>query len=64
MQMKFRCKEGRGWSPAAWMYKRWSGLYEEPEGALYINDGIGYVGYPLRLGANPELTLITLKRCR
>ena len=30
---------------------------------LYINDGTGYVGYPMRLGARPEITLLTLKRC-
>lgn len=64
MQMKFRTGEGRGWSPAAWMYDRWSGRYDERGATLYINDGIGYVGYPLRLGADPELTLITLRQCR
>ena len=35
-----------------------------PDGrTLYINDGIGYVAYPMRIGARPEITLITLKRC-
>ncbi len=63
MQMKFRTGTGRGWSPAAWMYDRWSGRYDEQGSTLYINDGIGYVGYPSRLGADPELTLITLRRC-
>ncbi len=63
MQMKLRRGEGRGWSPAALMYERWSGRYDEEGHTLYINDGIGYVGYPLRLGAPPELTLITLRRC-
>ncbi len=64
MQMKFRAGAGRGWSPAAWLYKEWSGRYEAAGRTLYINDGVGYVGYPLRLGAPPELTLITLKRCK
>ena len=27
---------------------------------LYINDGIGYVLYPMRLGTYPEITLIVL----
>ena len=63
MQMKFRTGEGRGWSPAALMYDRWSGRYDEAGHTLYINDGVGYVGYPFRLGADPELTLITLRRC-
>ena len=29
-----------------------------------VNDGTGYVAYPMRLGAWPEVTLFTLKRCR
>lgn len=54
---------GRGLSPASWLYKRWSGRYEDGLGhTLYINDGIGYVGYPMRLGAYPEVTLFILKR--
>ncbi len=51
----------RGWSLAALFYRRWSGLYEEQGRSLYINDGIGSVGIPARLGAGPELTLITLQ---
>lgn len=62
MQMKFR-PWGRGWSPASWLYTRWSGRYDTDRHTLYINDGIGYVAYPMRLGAWPEITLITLKRC-
>lgn len=62
MQMKFRLF-GRQWSPAAWLYDRWSGRYDMDGKTLYINDGIGSVGYPMRFGARPEITLITLKRC-
>lgn len=63
MQCKVR-PWGRGWSPAALLYREWSGRYEDSDGkVLYINDGIGCVGYPMRLGARPEITLITLKRC-
>lgn len=56
MQMKI-C----GFSPAKYMYKEWSGLYENENGKLYINDGIGCVGYLARFGARPEITVITLK---
>lgn len=62
MQMKIR-PWGRGWSPAVWLYPRWSGRYDRDGRTLYINDGIGYVAYPMRLGAWPEITLFTLKRC-
>lgn len=62
MQMKIR-PWGRGWSPAVWLYECWSGRYDKGRHTLYINDGTGYVAYPMRLGAWPEVTLFTLKRC-
>lgn len=49
-------------SPARLMYKEWSGLYESNKGKLYINDGIGCVGYLARFGARPEITVIKLVR--
>lgn len=48
-------------SPARILYERWSGLYSEDDKHLYINDGIGYGLYPLRIGARPEITLFELK---
>ncbi len=65
MQMKFRLF-GREWSPAEYLYSEWSGEYSKEGGkknVLYVNDGIGCVGYPMRIGARPEVTLIVLKRC-
>lgn len=62
MQFKIR-PWGRGWSPAMWIYEYWSGRYDTGRHTLYINDGTGYVAYPMRLGAWPEVTLFTLKRC-
>ncbi len=59
MQMKFSLF-GAKWSPARLFYNRWSGLYEEDGELLYINDGIGSVVVPVRIGARPEITLITL----
>lgn len=47
-------------SPSMLFYKRWSGLYEEQGRSLYINDGIGYGLYPMRIGARPEITLFVL----
>lgn len=57
MQMKIG-----SFSPARFMYKEWSGLYESENGKLYINDGIGCVGYLARFGARPEITVIELHR--
>ncbi len=53
-----------GLSPAAFRYKTWGGLYFSPDNkkALYVNIGSGTVGIPMRLGATPEITVITLKK--
>ena len=64
MQMKFPIGK-RGVSPSMLIYKRWSGLYQEQGRSLYINDGIGCVMYPMRIGtARPEITLIELEAVR
>ena len=39
-----------------------SGRYEKHGAQLYANRGIGTTGYPIRLGARPEITLIELVR--
>jgi predicted MPP superfamily phosphohydrolase len=44
------------------MYSEWSGLYEEDDSHLYITDGVGSVGFHMRIGAPPEITLLTLRR--
>lgn len=62
MQMKIDIF-GRSFSPASWFYEQWSGPYTQDGSTLYINDGIGYVGYPMRLGARPEITSIILRTC-
>ncbi len=51
-------------SPAALRYKTWGGLYLSPDGLrnLYVNIGIGTVGIPMRIGATPEITIITLRK--
>lgn len=51
-----------GLSPAAFRYDKWGGLYTDSLGRhLYVNIGVGEVGMPARIGATPEITLITLK---
>ena len=55
MQMKIA-----SFSPAMFMYDEWSGLYEKGNRRLYVNDGIGCVGYLARFGARPEITVIEL----
>lgn len=51
-----------GWSPASIKYKNWGSLCADSLGRkLYVNKGIGTEGVPFRIGATPEITLITLK---
>jgi predicted MPP superfamily phosphohydrolase len=67
MQTKLRIGKFK-WSPAQYIYKQWSGLYESTtdnkKSALYVNDGMGCVGYPMRIGTRGEITVITLKQCK
>lgn len=52
-----------GVSPSALRYPTWGGLYTDSLGRhLYVNIGLGTVGMPMRVGATPELTLLTLRR--
>jgi predicted MPP superfamily phosphohydrolase len=52
------------WSPAAFFYKHWAGLVSNPSSKqpqyLYINRGLGVIGYPGRVGIMPEITLFEL----
>jgi predicted MPP superfamily phosphohydrolase len=55
-----------GWTPARW-WMRWPEYVDgwidgllEPGNRLYVNRGIGFSKLPVRLGAPPELTLVTL----
>jgi predicted MPP superfamily phosphohydrolase len=50
------------WSPSKWTYKHWGGLYKENGQQLYVNRGLGYTGFPGRVGIRPEITLLTLKK--
>jgi len=48
------------WSPIKYKYKHWAGLYEHRKQYLYVNRGLGWLGFPGRLGMRPEITLIEL----
>lgn len=49
------------WTPARMAFREWGGAYRIGEQMLYVSSGIGG-SFPFRLGAWPELTVITLKR--
>ena len=50
------------WSPIQWKYPHYMGLYGGGQQWLYVNPGLGYLGFAGRLGVRPEITMITLKR--
>ncbi len=62
MQMRLNISDRCRLSPARLLYREWSGAYRGDGSLLYINDGVGYIGLPLRLGAPAELTLFVLRR--
>lgn len=66
MQIMFKLGNFR-WSPSEYRYDQWAGMYgrENLQGLptyVYVNIGAGEVGVPLRIGADPEITLFILHR--
>jgi len=53
---------GFKWSPVKYIYKNWAGLYKQGNQFLYVNRGLGFLGYPGRLGIWPEITVIELQK--
>lgn len=52
--------KNRKWSPIQYKYEHWSGLYQEGQQYLYVNHGLGWLGFPGRLGMRPEITCMEL----
>jgi uncharacterized protein len=51
-----------GWSVASPFMEYAMGAHRAGDSLLYINPGTGYWGIPFRLGAYPEITMVTLRR--
>ena len=51
-----------GWSIASPFLEHAMGAHQSEDALLYISPGTGYWGIPFRLGALPEVTLVTLHR--
>lgn len=48
------------WSPIQLKYKQWAGLYQKNQQHLYVTRGLGWLGFPGRIGMRPEITSIEL----
>ena len=55
---------GIEFSPIYLVQKRWGGLYKSDNQFLYVNRGLGTIGFSGRVEMNPEITLLTLYRTK
>ena len=53
--------KNKQWSPIKYKYKHWAGLHREASQYLNVNRGLGWMGFPGRLGMRPEITCIDIK---
>ena len=49
------------WSPAKYRYKEWAGLYKSNESQIYVNRGLGHLGYAGRVGIMPDISVLNIK---
>jgi predicted MPP superfamily phosphohydrolase len=54
--------KNKEWSPIKYKYKHWAGLYSLGPQFLYVSRGLGWMGFPGRLGMRPEITFIELEK--
>ncbi|HEY3370781.1 MAG TPA: metallophosphoesterase [Prolixibacteraceae bacterium] len=55
---------GIEFSPIYLIQKNWGGLYQSDNQTLYVNRGLGTIGYKGRIEMRPEITLLTLYRSK
>lgn len=53
--------KSKQWSPIKYKYKQWAGLHKKGKQYLNVNRGLGWLGFPGRLGMRPEITCIKIK---
>lgn len=52
---------GFKWSPIQYVYEQWAGLYWEDGQQIYVNRGLGFLGYMGRVGISPEISVFELE---
>lgn len=52
---------GFKWSPAKYRYKEWAGLYRSNDKQIYVNRGLGHLGYAGRVGIMPDISVLNIK---
>ncbi len=61
LQFGFRLA-GIEFSPMFFIQKHWAGLYKHKNQFLYVNRGLGTIGFAGRVEMRPEITKITLRK--
>jgi predicted MPP superfamily phosphohydrolase len=51
---------GFKWSPSQYVYPQWAGHYSNGNQHLYVNRGLGFLGYLGRVGIRPEISVLEL----
>jgi len=51
---------GFKWSPAKYRYKEWAGLYANEGKQIYVNRGLGHLGYAGRVGIMPDISVLNI----
>ena len=41
-------------------YKEWAGLYKSNESQIYVNRGLGHLGYAGRVGIMPDISILSI----
>lgn len=55
---------GIEFSPIYFIQKNWGGLYQSYNQSLYVNRGLGTIGFQGRVEMRPEITVLTLYRTK
>ena len=52
---------GIKWSPIQFRYKEWAGLYQKGKHQIYVNRGLGHLGYAGRVGIMPDISILNIQ---
>ena len=51
---------GFKWSPVKFRYEQWAGLYNKNKRQIYVNRGLGHLGYAGRVGIMPDISILNI----
>ena len=51
---------GFKWSPVQYRYEQWAGLYNKNKYQIYVNRGLGHLGYAGRVGIMPDISILNI----